>query len=351
MVRYNPLIQRDTKRIEVVRPQIVNTIVKQTNDKVMIDKIDNEKILVGKDDAIGCSSYSVSSLKQEILEHIPVPLNAGSNIFIKDNLISAQQYDDAGIKKSLQGMEAQLNTTRQEFTTQLNLINQAKDDLVQNTKGLEGKLTDLYDLNSGNIEMVGKHKANLDAHKTETVKQLEQLDEKLNNYLKINDEIQHKIENSHLESIKLLEQHTTQMSKVLEGVDKKIEAGAENSKVQVEEIYDKCADLVTKADIKASNQTAQVREDMKGIESVVLAKVEKLMANKSKEIEQKLSDSEKRVNTANAKIQKNMEQMNQELQVVKDANPNSKEFSRVIKKLTGQMTEIQSAFNFKHLQK
>ena len=44
MVRYNPLIQRDTKRIEVVRPQIVNTIVKQTSDKVMIDKIDNEKI-------------------------------------------------------------------------------------------------------------------------------------------------------------------------------------------------------------------------------------------------------------------------------------------------------------------
>ena len=111
MVRYNPLIQRDTKRIEVVRPQIVNTIVKQTNDKVMIEKIDNEKILVGKDDAIGCSSYSVSSLKQEILEHIPVPLNAGSNIFIKDNLISAQQYDDAGIKKSLYRGNGEIRNT------------------------------------------------------------------------------------------------------------------------------------------------------------------------------------------------------------------------------------------------
>ena len=75
------------------------------------------------------------------------------------------------------------------------------------------------------------------------------------------------------------------------------------------------------------------------------------MEDKIKQIDIKLLENTKTIQTEMVKMNKNMVQINEELQQVKTANPNSKEFSRIVKKLSTQMNEIQSAFNFKHLQK
>ena len=69
-MKYNPLINTDRKKIEVVRPQILNTNLTQTADKILIEKIMDDKIMIGKSDRIVCSDWSINAIKDDIIKQI-----------------------------------------------------------------------------------------------------------------------------------------------------------------------------------------------------------------------------------------------------------------------------------------
>ena len=134
MSRFNPLFQQNTKRnVEVVRPQIIQNTIKQTNDNVVIDQLINDKILIGNDDKIISSSYSIQDIIQDAKSLIPEPLQSGNNILIKDNIISSVQYDDSILKRTIEENDKNLkyliSNVSQDTANIKELINVNSDNL------------------------------------------------------------------------------------------------------------------------------------------------------------------------------------------------------------------------------
>ena len=103
MSKYNPLFQNNNKKsVEVVRPQIIQNTINQTKDNIVIDKLINDKVLIGNGDKIISSQYSIKDLIKETTNLIPPPLQSGDNILIKDNKISSVRYDDTNLRQIIE---------------------------------------------------------------------------------------------------------------------------------------------------------------------------------------------------------------------------------------------------------
>tara|TARA_Y100000361_G_scaffold61774_1_gene54253 strand:+ start:230 stop:1276 length:1047 start_codon:yes stop_codon:yes gene_type:complete len=348
MVKYNPLINTDRKRVEIVRPQIINTSIHQSADKLLIDKLENDKIMICKDDRITCSAFSIESIKNDIMQQIPTPLQAGRNIEITDNQINSTMYDDTMLINKLDTLKTITDNNRTKIEGMLGNI---ETKLTQDQNTLSKQVQDLYDRNSGNLEVLNKYTTETDLFKTRTIKDLQSVKADIDTVNMAIDKNRKDIETNNLELIALVETTVSNTS----GVFEKIEAGMiENTKdmdVKIKQSFNNCIGEYNKLDNKVDNQISGLKVLIQGIEPIILARVEKVMEDKKKEMDKKITENTKTLQTEMVKMNKNMEQMNQELQEIKTANPNSKEFSRIVKKLTTQMAEIQSAFNFKHLQK
>lgn len=347
MVKYNPLINTDRKRVEIVRPQVINTTVQQSADKLLIDKLENDKIMIGKNNAVGCSQYTIQGLKDEIIKQIPVPLEAGANISIKDNKINTVKYNDADIRKLIADVSKQSKNTSNQLsdTISANILTQEKVN-----KDLSQQITELYDKNSGNLSVINQYTVDTDVFKTKTIENLQQYDSKIEDLYNIADDIKSHLESSNLELVQTIEKSVANIGKVFEAID--AEKAAEKAEIveKIEANYAKCSQECTDVINQVETKMNAVRADMKSVESVVLAKVELVLDKKVQEINAIISEHEKKVNEATSKVNRNMTQVNKEIQTVKNANPNSVEFARIVKTLTDKMAKIEQVFKFKDLE-
>jgi len=348
MVKYNPLINTDRKKVEIVRPQIVNTNLTQSADKILIEKILDDKIMIGKDNRIICSDFSVESIKTDITNLIPTQLQAGDNIQITDNKINSTMYDDTMLINKLDTLKIITDNTRTKLEGMLGNI---ETKYTEEQKTITEQIKDLYHINTGNLEVLNRNTTETDLFKTKVIKDLHSVKADIDTVNKAVDKNRKDIESNNLDLIALVENTVSNTSGVFEKIEAKMAENNKDIDVKIQESYKVNIGEYNKLDNKLENQTSALKVLIQGIEPIILAKVEKVMEDKMKQIDKKLSENTKTTQTVMEKINKNMEQMNIDLQEVKTANPNSKEFSRIVKKLTTQMNEIQSAFNFKHLQK
>ena len=111
MKRYNPLFQNanNKKNIEVVRPQIIQNTINQTSDNIVIEKLQSQKILIGQDDKIVSSGYTIADIFNDVKKNLPPPMVAGSNIDIVNGVINSKMYDDAELRKHINNTEKETN--------------------------------------------------------------------------------------------------------------------------------------------------------------------------------------------------------------------------------------------------
>ena len=202
MVKYNPLINTDRKKVEIVRPQIVNTNLTQSADKILIEKILDNKIMIGKDNRIICSDFSVESIKNDIMQQIPTPLQAGKNIEITDNHIHSTMYDDTILINKLDTLKTITDNNRTKIEGMLGNI-ETKHTQDHNT--LCKQVQDLYDRNSGNLEVLNKYTTETDLFKTRTIKDLNSIKADIDTVNKAVDKNRRDIETNNLELIEKIE--------------------------------------------------------------------------------------------------------------------------------------------------
>ena len=95
MQKYNPLFKTKHKHKEQnLQPKVIQNIVNQTQDNVVIDKLSDNYILVGKDQKIISSQYKFQDFFKEVYSNFPIPLIQGDNVKIQNNEISVEIYDD-----------------------------------------------------------------------------------------------------------------------------------------------------------------------------------------------------------------------------------------------------------------
>ena len=101
-MKVDPLISKKKRpNVEIVQPKVINQTIKQM-DSIMIGDLKTDKLIIGHNDKIKSSDFSINDILMQTQRLIPDPLKAGANITIKDNMISAHMYDDSLIKGLLQ---------------------------------------------------------------------------------------------------------------------------------------------------------------------------------------------------------------------------------------------------------
>ena len=102
MRRYNPLFQTaNSKRsVEVIRPQIIQNTINQTSDNVVIEKLNNNKILIAMDDKITSSHYDINAIFNDVYKNI--------NIYFVDKTAPGELIK-TGIDAMLQSLDPYTN--------------------------------------------------------------------------------------------------------------------------------------------------------------------------------------------------------------------------------------------------
>ena len=138
-------MQSNTKKnIEIVRPQIIQNTINQTNDNIIIEKLQNDKLLIAKDDKIVSSAYTITDVFKELCQSIPAPLEAGHSVRIDGNVISVDTYDDTDVRTKIQAthenVEAQFAKQSQKNQEFQNLIQLNDENMLKSQEALEAQL-------------------------------------------------------------------------------------------------------------------------------------------------------------------------------------------------------------------
>lgn len=344
MFRHNPLMQSNSKKnIEIVRPQIIQNTITQSNDNIIIDKLQNDTILIAKDDKIISSSYSIRDLILETKNIIPSPLQAGENINIIDNTISTEIYNDTDVRTKIQATHENVET---QFAKQ-SQKNQEFQNLIQ--------------LNNEN--MVKSHEA--------LVIKLENSDEK-REALNINmDQIAEQVGKDIKEVYKTIDDVKKQNKLLTKGINSNIKDLAAFYKEEIEKVKGVISENITKTDIrlnevidkveqcdknfketldqnnkiyddKLTDMSRMLQENMANNEKRIQDNIANIFEELSRKFDQKLQDKDVEI----TKLTKTMESIYKEVVVVKDLDPNSKQLQKLIKQLTDKVTLIDKHFKF-----
>jgi len=150
MNRYNPLFE--VKKQEVsTQPNIIQNIIKQTQDNVIIESLSDNYILIGKNEKIVSSKYKFQDIFKELKSSFPIPLMAGENVKINNNEISVNLYNDTVLSEKMQKcqdklIEIQINSKKdmETVSSMTNQIIEIKKDYKANLKKTMNSVDDIY---------------------------------------------------------------------------------------------------------------------------------------------------------------------------------------------------------------
>lgn len=344
MSRFNPLFQQNTKRnVEVVRPQIIQNTIKQTNDNVVIDQLINDKILIGNDDKIISSSYSIQDIIQDAKSLIPEPLQSGNNILIKDNIISSVQYDDSILKRTIEENDKNLkyliSNVSQDTANIKELINVNSDNLSNSLLFVNEKIENIKKESYDISEELKKTAYHYDEEIKKTNGEIEDI--------KGGNLIQCKIINNRIQD---LEQHYIKMIEDLK-------TSYENDKKDYLKSYDilniKINDIeetfknkleynMVIVEEKLNNITHLNNEKINNIENKIDNKINNIAEYLTNKMMKELEERDEKALTS----KKIVDNLYTDVITLKDSNPQSKQLQKIIQQLTDKVSIIDTHFKF-----
>ena len=342
MRRYNPLFQTaNSKRsVEVIRPQIIQNTINQTSDNVVIEKLNNNKILIAMDDKITSSHYDINAIFNEVYKKLPEPLVAGSNIEILNGKIHSKMYDDTDLRKHIKNTEKETNdliTDISQNTVELKkLINLKCDNLsVQQISILEelNTLTKrqkiLKSLLDDNALYFGEENRKLHTEISDVKKNTTMMKDDINKKMKEMDNDNKKC----LDSMKLLidnndknhNKNHNDMNEKLQKysmeVDNKIEYNKELLDENANKLYVDIQNNNNEVELKIIKECKEIMNEMKDIFNT--------------EMEKKQQE-----------VNKLVDKLQTDVIALQDIDPNSKNLQKVIKQLTDKVSLIDKHFKF-----
>lgn len=344
MSRFNPLFQQNTKRnVEVVRPQIIQNTIKQTNDNVVIDQLINDKILIGNDDKIISSSYSIQDIIQDAKSLIPEPLQSGNNILIKDNIISSVQYDDSILKRTIEennkNLKYLISNVSQDTANIKELINVNSDNLSNSLLFVNEKIENIKKESYDISEELKKTSYHYDEEIKKTNGEIEDI--------KGGNLIQCKIINNRIQD---LEQHYIKMIEDLK-------TSYENDKKDYLKSYDilniKINDIeetfknkleynMVIVEEKLNNITHLNNEKLNNIENKIDNKINNIAEYLTNKMMKELEERDEKALTS----KKIVDNLYTDVITLKDSNPQSKQLQKIIQQLTDKVSIIDTHFKF-----
>ena len=344
MSRFNPLFQQNTKRnVEVVRPQIIQNTIKQTNDNVVKDQLINDKILIGSDDKIISSSYSIQDIIQDAKSLIPEPLQSGNNILIKDNIISSVQYDDSILKRTIEENDKNLkyliSNVSQDTANIKELINVNSDNLSNSLLFVNEKIENIKKESYDISEELKKTAYHYDEEIKKTNGEIEDI--------KGGNLIQCKIINNRIQD---LEQHYIKMIEDLKTSydnDKKDYLKSYdilNIKINdIEETFkNKLEYNMVIVEQKLNNIIHLNNEKLNNIESKIDNKINNIAEYLTNKMMKEMEDRDEKAST----LKKIVDNLYTDVITLKDSNPQSKQLQKIIQQLTDKISLIDSHFKF-----
>ena len=344
MSKYNPLFQNNSKKsVEVVRPQIIQNTINQTNDNIVIDKLINDRVLIGNGDKIISSPYSIKDLMQETKNLIPPPLQSGDNILINDNKISSVRYDDTNLKKIIEENhkihEKLISNVSQDTTKLKNQFKENSDNLLNSLNLLKKDVEEQQKKDDEIKEEIKNISHQYDDEINKNNYKINDLNENNMVYFKVINNKMNDLEVSYNDKLELLktsyENDKEEYNKMYELLNKKIDDINETTKNKIEYNME-----IVRGKIDNINSINNEKFDNfeKKIDNKINNTIEFLNKKLIKEIE---SRDEKIMN-----INKNVDNIYKDLVILKDSNPQSKNLQKIIQKLTDKVSLIDSHFKF-----
>lgn len=345
MRRYNPLFQTaNSKRsVEVIRPQIIQNTINQTSDNVVIEKLNNNKILIAMDDKITSSHYDINAIFNEVYKNLPEPLVAGSNIEILNGKIHSKMYDDTDLRKHIKNTEKETNdliTDISQNTVELKkLINLKCDNLsVQQISILEelNTLTKrqkiLKSLLDDNAQYFGEENRKLHTEISDVKKNTTMMKDDINKKMKEMDNDNKKC----LDSMKLLiDNNDKNHNKNHNDMNEKLQKYSMDVDNKIE--YNK--ELL---DENANKLYVDIQNYQSNMEEKLINNFKKMIDDVCNKYDDKLQKKEQEI----TRLTKMVETLNVDVVSVKNLDPSSKQLQKVIKQLTDKVSLIDKHFKF-----
>ena len=348
MNRFNPLFQNanSKKNVEVVRPQIIQNTINQTNDNIVIEKLQNQKLLIGQDDKIVSSGYSITDIFNDFKQTLPPPLVAGSNIDIVNGVVHSKMYDDTDVKNIIKNNMEELNANLTDLSQNYNELKNSFDFKCDNLS--KQQITLMEDVNN-----INKRQNVLNALLNDNNKEFS--NELKANYkeietLKKNNNISNKVINNKIVDLE------NDYKKSIDDLKKSINLDDKNKEKKYDFINDKLdkynVDMNNKIEYNkelleenANKLYVDIQNNSSNAEERILNNFKKMLEDVCNKYDAKLQKKEQEI----TKLSKMVETLNNDVVTVKDLDPNSKQLQKLIKKLTDKVTLIDKHFKFNNV--
>ena len=348
MNRFNPLFQNanSKKNVEVVRPQIIQNTINQTNDNIVIEKLQNQKLLIGQDDKIVSSGYSITDIFNDFKKTLPSPLVAGSNIDIVNGVVHSKMYDDTDVKNIIKNNMEEFNANLTDLSQNYNEFKNSFDFKCDNLS--KQQITLMEDVNN-----INKRQNVLNALLNDSNKEFS--NELKANYkeietLKKNNNISNKVINNKIVDLE------NDYKKSIDDLKKSINLDDKNKEKKYDVINDKLdkynVDMNNKIEYNkelleenANKLYVDIQNNSSNAEERILNNFKKMLEDVCNKYDAKLQKKEQEI----TKLSKMVETLNNDVVNVKDLDPNSKQLQKIIKKLTDKVTLIDKHFKFNNV--
>ena len=345
MQKYNPLFKTKYKHKEQnLQPKVIQNIVNQTQDNVVINKLSDNYILVGKDQKIISSQYKFQDFFKEVYSNFPIPLIPGGNVKIQNNEISVEIYDDTilldnytkchneiseinnnidRISDHIVAVSAYMNVLPDKYNDKICKLKKNQEDLILKSEEYNNK-TDL--LRTKDQEKYLLFFNELD-EKIDEIKKNIDISEQLNNQtcndlLQKYNVLQDSFEKLHMNNTLLQNKINKEMKKNYETLEKKLT-------IQQNKFDSKYIDLCT----NVTNNYSQMQENF-------YEKLEQKFLTMEKTNNIELASNQEEIQ----KLRNYINNVNQSVVLLKDSDPNSKILQKTIKVLTDKISKIDKYF-------
>ena len=345
MRKYNPLFQtaNSKKNIEVVRPQIIQNTINQTSDNVVIEKLESQKILIGQDDKIVSSSYTIADIFNDVKKTLPHPMVAGSNIDIVNGVINSKMYDDTELKKYINNKEKETNdliTDLSQNTLELkNLINLKCDNMsVQQISMLE----ELNTLSKRQKILNSLLDDNAQYFSEENKKIYTEINDVKKNNTTMKKDINKKIKDMETDNKKNLDNMVLIINNNKDNHNKNHNDINEKLDKYVMDIDNKLKYNNELLDEKANMFYEDIQNNQSNIEEKLINNFKNMLDDVCNKYDDKLNKKDQEI----AKLTKMVEALNVDIVTVKNLDPSSKNLQKIIKQLTDKVSLIDKHFKF-----
>ena len=344
MVKFNPLLQSKKESVSIIRPQVVHNIVKQSEDKIIIDKLVDNKILVGKDNSVLSSKYSIQDLVSNLENKIPKPLIAGSNIVIEEGIINSILYDDAGIKQTIFENTDILNQKIEDVNES---IRELKKNIETVDKSSKNSLLNLTNRFTGSLEKIDSINQEHKQTATNTINEMKQVFVEIDKLKDSNQLISKNLDHQMKEVQDKIDMNEEQ-------VDSKFLQLNSNLSISVKVVEKSVNDYIEANKKEILDTKKNTIDNLADLKLNVIDIIREIRSNCSDSIEQVKSEVSESISEINKKHKVELEKLGTDIislktqiQDLKVCNPNSVEFSKTLKTLNDKINAIDKKFKFK----